>query len=78
MTFLFTGGLFATIFKNNYLRDLASILKILEFIILPIVVIKTSPPLRQYTFSKKNGESTESNTPFFQVKKIFKATFQRP
>jgi len=54
MTFIFTGGLFATIFKNNYLRDLASILKILEFIILPIVVIKTSPQLRQFTLSKKD------------------------
>jgi len=45
------GGIFATLSKSSLINDILVVIVSLEYLIAPIIVIKTSPPMRQFISS---------------------------
>jgi len=45
------GGIFATLSNNSFTNDLLVVFVSLEYLVVPIIVIQTSPPIRQFIAS---------------------------
>jgi hypothetical protein len=41
-------GFFSTLTDKNFIREVSTIVKALDFVAIPIVQISTSPPIRRY------------------------------